>query len=125
MHEQAHLSRRSVTLAMLAGASSAAALPSRRPSASTRAGANRAAKVLLVRSNAHPGGDDDPGFIAAVHDEEAAVQALGDMIPATVTGAAAQLSYMASIEGSYIDDQSPILRTMRSVAKALVGGLPA
>ncbi len=123
MHEQAHLSRRSVTLAMLAGASTAAAA-----AVPATVGVDPVLaqielhKVLLVRSNSHPGGDDDPGFIAAVREEEAAIQALGDMIPATVTGAAAQLAYMASIEGSYIDDQSPILRTMRTVAKALAAG---
>ena len=98
-------------------------LPSRQPSASTRYWRRSSCtRFSLARSNTHPGGDDDPGFIAAVREEEAAIQALGDMIPATVAGAAAQLAYMASIEGSYIDDQSPILRTMRTVAKALAAG---
>ena len=81
-------------------------------------------KILLVRANTHPGEDDDPGFQAAVNEEEAALQALGDMTPTTAPGAAAQLVYMAEIEGSYADDNSPIRRTMLTVARALAAGLP-
>ena len=76
-------------------------------------------------SPGHPGDDEDPGFHAAVREEEAAIQALGIMTPTTAAGAAAQLVYMAEIEGSYADDNSPIRRTMLTVAKALAGGLPA
>ena len=124
MHEQALLSRRAIAAALpLAfAASSAAALP--RSSAFDPVIAQiELHKMLLARSNAHPGDDDDPGFHAAVREEEAAIQALGIMTPTTAAGAAAQLVYMAEIEGSYADDNSPIRRTMLTVARALAGGL--
>ena len=65
------------------------------------------------------GYDDDPAYLEACQDEEAAIQALGDMIPTTITAAAAQLAYMAEVEGDFTDHLSPPLRTVQTVARSL------
>lgn len=56
---------------------------------------------------------------AANDDEEAALQTLGDLVPTSTAGAAALLAYMAEVEGDFADKQSPLLRTVLSVAKGL------
>ena len=63
--------------------------------------------------------DNDPAYVTACDAEEAALQALGDALPTTVTGAAALLAYMADVEGDFADNQSPLLRTMHTVARSL------
>ena len=129
MREPAILSRRAAAvfpLAALAGAAPLAAATARFAASSIPVLAQiELHKVLRVRSNTHPGDDDDPTYHAAVYDEEAAIQALGDMKPTTLFGAAAQLAYMADVEEAFQNNQSPLVRCVRMVAKALAGGLPA
>ena len=124
MREPAFLSRRALAaafpLAALAGASTAAAA-----AVTATVGADPVLaqielhKVLRIRANTMPGNDDDPAYVAACAEEEATLQALGDMTPATVHGAVAQLLYMADVEGCFADPGSPLLRTVLSVARGL------
>lgn len=129
MREAACLSRRAVAAAIplvFAGASTAPA------AAIASAGGYDPVfaqielhKSLRIKINDMPGPDDGPLYLAACADEEAAIQALGDMKPTTIAGAAAQLRYMAEVEEPFADEQSPLMRCVLTVAGALVAqGLP-
>ena len=63
--------------------------------------------------------DDKPAYWAACRDEEAAVQALGHVLPTSIAGAVALLEYIADVEADFVDEQSPIVGAMLSVAKGL------
>ena len=120
------LTRRSLAAAipLAIGASSAAAVP--RSSATDPVFTQiELHKLLRDRANNTPWPDDGPLYQSACAEEEAAIQALGDIMPTTLSGAAAQLAYMADVEEAFQDDQSPLVRCVRTVAKALTGGLPA
>lgn len=76
-------------------------------------------KELRHRVNTMPEDDDDPAYLAATEAEEAAIQALGEMQPTSIAAAAAQLSYMAEVEGDFHHNGSPLLQTVLSVARGL------
>ena len=78
-------------------------------------GQHRALHLAIGKTS----GLDDPDYENACEVEEAALQALGDALPTTVAGAAALLAYMAEVEGDFADDQSPLLRTVLTVARGL------
>lgn len=126
MHEPALLSRRAIASAipLALAASTTAALPMS-SAADPVLAQIELHKALRLLSNTHPGDDSDPAYQAACADEEAAIQALGEMMPKTLFGAAAQLRYMAEVEEAFADDQSPLVRCVRTVATALARGLPA
>lgn len=77
------------------------------------------AKHQALRKAVWETSEDDPAFENVFKDQETAIQALGDMLPSTVAGAAAQLAYIAEVEGDFTDEQSPLLRTVLTVAQGL------
>ena len=129
MLEPAHLSRRTIAaalpLAAITGAvpAASAAVPAIVAADSVLAQIERH-KALRLHVNNTPWPDDGPLYLAACAEEEAAIQALGDMMPTTLFGAIAQLEYMVEVEEAFADDQSPLVRCVLTVAKALAGGLP-
>lgn len=99
MHEPAHLSRRSLAaalpLAALAGASAAATAAIHSNPVLAQIELHRA---LRQHFNTVSWEDDDTRYHAACADEEAAIQAFGDMMPTSQSGAVAQLQYMVHVK---------------------------
>jgi hypothetical protein len=71
--------------------------------------------------NDYPGNEDDPEFEGLAVEEEALLQNLGNLRPATLAGAVALLAHMAECEGCFTYLNSPFLRTVNSVVAALSG----
>ena len=121
MREPATLSRRAAAALPLAAlfGPAAAAVPA--PAAAVDPVLAQIARhqTLRLAVNKTSGRDDDPVYVTACQDEEAAIQALGDMLPTTLAGAAAQLAYMAEVEADFADDGSPLLRTALTVSRQL------